>query len=385
MAEREGIITLRNSERSALRQCPQKWYWSSVEGLEPRAKRAPLWFGSAVHESLDGWYQKGTKRGEHPAESFKKHLNGDLSIPVSSEDEEIEYANARDLGVDMLTRYVEEYGEDPTWDVIATERKFQVSISSPGFKVFGRNILARKKWLRLVGTTDGVYRDMETGRIWLMEHKTAKAISTRHLNLDDQAGTYWAILNSLLRKEGILKRGENLAGIKYNFLRKAMGDTRPRNPDGHYCNKPAKDAYVQALSEFYEESDLKKMRVDDLAELAEDDGIVVLGEVSKSQPPEYFLRFPVFRSAGERRTQIDRLRSEALFARAYRDGDLPILKSPSRDCSWCQFEKMCTLDEQGDQLSVEEFKSTQFIVRDVHAAHNIREEERDDGDEGARS
>lgn len=380
---RGGTITLRNSERSALRQCPQKWYWSAVEGLEPRARRAPLWFGSAVHQSLDAWYQKGTKRGVHPAKSFKKFLKGDLSIPTRTEEDEIQYADARELGIDMLERYVETYGKDEEWDVIATERRFQVSISSKGFEVFGKTLPARKSWLRLVGTTDGVYRDLRTGRIWLMEHKTAQSISTRHLNLDDQAGTYWAVLNSLLRKEGLLGRGENLAGIMYNFLRKAKGDDRPRNADGHYCNKPTKDNYISVLGEFYEEDDLRKMRVVDLEDLAKEDGVQVLGEVSKSQPPEYFLRHPVYRSAGERKTQIERLRNEALFARAYRDGDLPILKSPSRDCSWCQFETMCQLDEQGDDLSVEEFKQNQFIVRDLHADHNRREEDGNDGDEGA--
>ena len=284
----------------------------------------------------------------------------------------------------MMTRYVEEYGEDSSWEVIATERKFQVSVGSRGFQVFGKTIPARKAWMRLVGTTDGVYRDLETGRVWLMEHKTAAAISTRHLNLDDQAGTYWAVLSVLLRNEGILKRGENLEGIMYNFMRKAMGDTRPKNEDGYHCNQPAKKDYLAALSEFYEETDLAKMKVDELKALAEEDGITVLGEVSKSQPPAYFLREPVFRSPGERKTQIDRIRSEALFARAYRDGDLPILKSPSKDCSWCPFEKMCEIHERGDMLSFEEFKESQFTIRDVHAAHN-RKERADDGDETAGS
>lgn len=379
---RGGVITLRNSERSALRRCPQQWYWSAVEGLEPRAKRAPLWFGTASHQALDAWYQTGTSRGPHPAESFDKFLKGDLSIPVTTEQEEQEYVDARELGRDMFNRYVELYGEDSNWDVIATERKFQVSIASRGFKVFGKQIPARKSWLRLVGTTDGVYRDLETGLVWLMEHKNVKSISTRHLNLDDQAGTYWAVLNVLLRNEGVLKKGENLAGIMYNFLRKAMGDGRPRNADGHYTNKPTKSHYLAALGEIFEPEDLVKYTIPDLESLAEEEGLTVLGDVSKSQPPEYFLREPVFRTLGERRTQIDRLRNEALFAKAYRDGDLPILKSPSKDCAWCPFERMCMLHEQGDMLSVEEFKQSQFNVRDIHADHN-REEERDDGDEAA--
>jgi len=68
------MLELRTSERTMLRDCPQKWYWSQVEGLEPNRTSPALWFGTAVHEGLAQWYCEGFERGPHPAETFSEAL-----------------------------------------------------------------------------------------------------------------------------------------------------------------------------------------------------------------------------------------------------------------------------------------------------------------------
>jgi len=111
------------------------------------------------------------------------------------------------------------------------------------------------------------------------------------------------------------------------------------------------------------------MTLPNLQEHAAIQKLVVLGEESKTQPPSYFERFPVYRSRGERKTMIERIQKEAIFAEAYREGWLPVIKTTSRDCSWCQFRRMCELDEQGDMEAVEEFKADQYITRNPYEAH----------------
>jgi len=364
-------LEMRTSERRSLKHCSQQWYWSSVEELRPNRAANPLWFGSAVHEGLAAWYLKGLKRGPHPAETFEKFLKGERSMLVTNEDEERDYVDARALGIDMLERYVEHYGKDSRWSVIATEHAGSIVLPRPEMKIFGRTRPRKEDWLRYHYTWDGVFRDLDDGNIYLMEHKTAAAISLAHLPLDDQAGSYWAIASYELRKQGILKRNENIVGIRYNFLRKAMRDERPRNAEGHYTNKPMKQHYINALMNLYGEDsppeemeaweeDLPKMTIAQMQELADAQGLQVFGEVSKSQPPAYFERHDLYRTTEERKKQFRRIQEEAVFSEAYRKGYLPLTKTPTRDCSWCPFSRMCELDEQGDQASVETFKETMY-------------------------
>lgn len=374
------MLEMRTSERGSLKRCAQQWYWSQVEGLRPNREANPLWFGSAVHEALAEWYQPGLKRGAHPVETFENVLDGERVMLVTSEDEEKEYVDARTLGIDMLTRYVELYGEDSNMFFIATERKGAVVLPRPEMQIYGRKRPKVDKWLTYHFTWDGVFRDLEDGQIYLAEHKTAAAISTLHLPLDDQAGSYWAVADVELHKDGTLKRNEGIVGIRYNFLRKALQDLRPRNADGYYTNNPVKADYIDALYNFYGEDnspeemdaweiDLPKMSLVKLQELAGVQNLVVLGATSKSQPPAYFLRENVYRTRAERATQIDRIQKEGLFSEAYREGFLPITKAPSRDCSWCKFSRMCELDEQGDQAAVEDFKETMFHVEDPYLVY----------------
>jgi len=367
------MLEMRTSERRDLKTCPQRWYWSQVEGLRPLRAANPLWFGSAVHEGLAGWYIPGTKRGTHPSETFDKYLAGNRRMLVTNDDEETEYQDARALGIDMLDRYVERWGEEPERDVIASEREFQVVLPRPEMVLFGRHRPAERRWLRYVGTWDGVHRDLITGEIRLAEHKTAASIWADHLPLDDQAGSYWAVASKVLEKQGVLKAGEEIAGIEYNFLRKALGDTRPVNADGLRTNKPTKTDFVEAIDKHGVEElpgPLAKLKVVDLEALAEELGLTVFGEPSALQPPAYFERFMVYRSRAERGQMIRRIQDEAVFAEAYRKGWLPVVKAPDlQKCRGCQFRRMCELDESGDALAVEEFKEIQFTKTDPYAAH----------------
>lgn len=372
---RTDMLEMRTSERRDLKSCAQRWYWSQVEGLRPHRPANPLWFGSAVHVALAGWYIPGTKRGAHPVDTFVDALEGDRSMIVTNDEQEQEYVDARALGIDMLTRYVEHYGDEPNKEYIAPEYQGSVVMRRPAER--RNNLRIHELKFRYHFTYDGVYRDLETDEIWLDEHKTAASIWHEQLPLDDQAGSYWAISGIKLRKAGILKPNEDIAGIMYNFLRKAMGDTRPvAMVDGvpMRMNKPTKkEHYINALSDYYEVDDSMTLAVLQATaeEAFEEQGITVFGDVSASQPPAYFERFPVYRSRGERRTQLARIKDEALLSEMYRTGSLPITKSPSvMGCRGCPyFKSICQLDEQGDQQSVAELKYALFTTEDPYLAY----------------
>lgn len=377
------MLDMRTSERRSLLTCAQQWYWSSVEELRPNRAANPLWFGSAVHVALAEYYQLGFKRGPHPAETFNNFIDGERTMLVTNEDEEREYIDARALGTDMLEHYVEHYGADERWFIIATEHQGRIVLPRPEMKIFGRTRPRLERWLRYHYTWDAVLRDMEDEQVYLGEHKTAASIRTTHLPMDNQAGSYWAVAGYELRKQGVLKKDEEIVGIRYNFLRKAIRDDRPKNADGYYTNKPVKQHYIDALEglglQAVEQSSpksgpiaLAKATLADLDAAARFAGLKVFGDVSKSQPPAYFERIDIYRTREERRTQFRRIQDEAVFAEAYRRGYLPITKTPSHDCSWCPFNRMCELDEQGDQASVEVFKETLFHKESPYEVYKVK-------------
>lgn len=362
---------LRTSERGSFKRCQKRWQWGIVEELSPRYPKSPLWFGSLVHIALAEWYLPGLARGPHPAETFQSLMQDEshdriVKVVLDSEEAEKEYVDAMDLGVDMLQRYVQEYGRDDSWDVIGTEQSFQVWIPKLRSKV--------KRGIHYDGTFDGVYRDLATGNIMLMEHKTAAGINLNHLPLDYQAGSYWALAYTVLVAEGRINRSDKIRGIMFNFLRKAMADLRPQTQEGVYTNKPTKGHYHEAFKEAgFPLSAYHLLKVEDLKDLARRNSIKVLGDVSKSQPPPYFIRHPVYRSVRERRTQILRIQQDAWHidqARRTDETGYPITKNPTKDCSWdCDFFRMCQLDEHGDQEAVEDMKASLYVRRDPYADH----------------
>jgi Zierdtviridae exonuclease len=320
-----SLPIVRTSERSAFKRCPQKWWWEYRMGLTSRGETPDaLWFGIGTHLALAAWYRKGKKRGTHPATTFARWVGDEIRYVRANYSErdkewydEPLWQEAAELGVAMLEGYVDKYGKDLTWDVIAIEHPFKVRVIREGQPV-----------AIFASTWDGVYRDEEDGGIYLMEHKTAGQISLPYLELDDQAGAYWAVATAVCRERGWLKPNETIAGITYNFLRKSMPDERPQNEHGEYLNKD--------------------------------------GTVSKKQPPPKFVREQVERAPQELRSQMERLADQVTIMNGMRAGTIPIVKNTTRDCTWCQFFDMCKLHERGGD-AWRQFARAEFTVRDPYA------------------
>jgi len=297
------VPILRTSERATFKRCAWRWLQEYRYGYRPRHVQADaLWFGIGIHEALAKWYLRGKRRGPHPADTWHKWVGDEVAYAKTYLDETYDsgvWEDASELGEAMLEEYVDFYGRDPQWHIISVEQPFSVRINRNGKAV----AVFRSRW-------DGVLRNLADGRIYLVEHKTAAQIVTAYLELDDQGGSYWAVASQVLRAKGVLKEGEEIAGIIYNFLRKAMPDERPRNEQGLCLNKD--------------------------------------GSVSKKQPPPMFVRpDPVYRTRGEQKTQLERISDEVAVMNAVRDGTIPATKTPTKDCPRCPFWGPCVLHEHG--------------------------------------
>jgi hypothetical protein len=367
-----AIPLLRTSERRTFKRCSQAWWWSWRMGLKKKGRPAdPLWFGTGIHLALAEWYcGPGRKRGPHPVETWRRYCaesgdagyvrsvsrQADTSASVYFTEEKM--VEAAKLGEVMMEGYVEKYGKDASWAVIQPEYSTQINIPHPTKP--GEIIVI------YCLTYDGVYRDLSTphGDLFLMEHKTAASIpSGDHLELDDQAGSYWAVAAQTLEANGLIPKGLRLKGINYNYLRKALPDERPKDAKGYATNSPTKADYLAKLPDLPAKTTLAT-----LAEIAEKRGVKVLGPISKVQPRPLFERKIVFRSARERATQIQRIADEALIMEAMRKKELPIIKNPQTDCGRCEYFDLCVLHESRAP-GWKEYMRDAYRVEDPYADH----------------
>lgn len=237
------------------------------EVLKPKTPVPPLRFGSLVHMALADYYKKGIRRGPHPAESFIRHYDaeakaqGEFGFRVDDLEADEVWAEARVLGYEMLDHYVKHYGRDDEWQVLVTEQPFKQLVYRPstGFPV-GSSFNEPLFWY--VGIIDLIIRNRRTGRVHIVDHKTAKAINVMYLSLDSQATGYWTWGLDWIYEKGLLKADQKPAGMIYNHLRKAFTDKREKDSDGFSLNKD--------------------------------------GSVSKKQPAIYFQRTEIFRDINER-------------------------------------------------------------------------------------
>lgn len=318
----DNLPILRTSERATFKRCVFRWWLEYRMGYKQRSPQADaLWFGIGVHEALAQWYKRGTKRGIHPADFWDDWVGDEIGFAKTYFDETFDepvWVDARELGYAMLEEYIEYYGADEQWEIISVEQPFKVRIMRHG-----------KPIAHFASRWDGVLRNLEDGLIYLLENKTAAQIATAYLELDDQAGSYWAVASQALQANGILKASEHIEGIIYNFLRKTKGDDRPQDSDGNYLNKD--------------------------------------GSISKKQPPLPFVRELKERSPKEQNTQLMRIADEVTVMNAVRTRQIPITKTPTKDCPRCPFWIPCGLHERGNEHAFYEVLKNNYRQADPYA------------------
>lgn len=360
---------LRQSERAAFKRCNWAWYQGYVKNLKPivEGNKTAAEFGTLIHVALAEYYIPGTKRGPHPAETFARLAKDQVAAVRTTNytnDENVsKWEDFQKLGTILMEKYVDHYQGDPHWDVLDPERRFDVVIPDVRYKPLRSEKGKRgyRPMVTLVGTFDLCYRDLNDGKVKMVDHKTASQLTTHHLTLDEQASTYIAVATTALRHQGLIGPKEAVVGMEYNFVHKV----KP-------YKEPLKGHYVAALKRFtgYDDDDngkaWDKYLVKDLKGLCEDNDIEVVGEPTDVP---LFMRHFVARTFKERQRQIVRISEEARVMGMVRDGTLPLLKTPQRDCNWCTFFDMCEIDESGDEDALNYFVETTMKKHDPYHDH----------------
>lgn len=375
----DEIPHLRTSERKTFKRCPQQWEWEWYDGLTVGHPRPDArWFGTGIHLALAERYKyRGMRRGRNVLGVWRDFVGDSQAAIRVIEDEgtAAKWVDALELGEAMLGGYLDAYGKDERWYVLAAEQTFELPIPYPKRLVTADTDLS-KPLVYYNGTFDSVRRDLENeGSLWVWENKSAGSIQLGHLGKDDQGGSYWAVAADVLREMGISIKGEMLEGIMYDFLRKAYPDTRPLDSEGRARNKPQKRHYADAFagSRIPQKEWMFCKTLDQMAEVADKWKLVVFGDVSERGTTPNFHREPIWRTRAERRKQIERIQDEAIWINAVRSGMLPVIKNPgdaiNNHCNYCDFNNMCELHEQSPGNDWKEFRDATFVVADPYEAH----------------
>lgn len=328
-------LLVRNSSRSRFKRCQRAWWWAYEDNLVPHRKSDPLVFGTWVHEALAEWYcGPAARRGRHPAETFLAVSTADFrNVKIWSDEDEAEWIGIQELGSLLLDEYVKYYGRDEHILIIQPEKTIRIRIPHP----YNPDVRLAVS----VGTVDAVYRDANTDFVWLKEHKTARSISTGHLELDEQPSTYLSHSERSLRREGLLTSQERIHGIMYNYIRKGRPDPRPKDAEGYALNKN--------------------------------------GSRSKTQPAPLFHREAIIRTRVARKRFLLRLQQDALKMQNTRRavakyGEDTLMKTPHTSCNkFCEFSAMCKLEEQGGDWTT--YRDTMFRRADPFEAHKSTDSE----------
>jgi len=351
---REQAPLLRTSERTSFKRCRWQWDRNYNDRLRPHEEAPALRFGTLIHKALELRYPPGIKRGPKPAPQFEKLFDKELKEAEDTwgfRDSDGEWADAKQLGVNMLEHYVEVYGKDEEWKVLQSEMTFRVPVYTPehpdgGYMgPRGEQLPKRRVLFYYVGTMDGVWQSRMDGGVWINDYKTTKNDPVKDgigkLVLDEQGTAYWTWGVDWLIRQEILKPREQQAlnGMLYTFLRKAKKDERPQNAAGHYLNKD--------------------------------------GTVSKVQPGTYFHREVVYRDEQQQQAARERAVQEFLEMVAVRDGRMAAYKSPgtgypSQQCNACPFFDICELHEI--DADWESLRDASMTTWDPYDAHEIAEE-----------
>lgn len=352
-------LLLRTSERTTFKRCLWQWERTYGDKLKPVQEHPALRFGTLIHAALELRYPPGIKRGPKPAESFAKLFpdhtaEAEQAFNMKVDDE---WMGMYDIGIYMLESYIEQYGRDEDWRVIASEMTFQtpVFINREAMPTISDDLLrlagvtkgqaaGKQALFTYVGTMDGVWENRMDGGIRIQDYKTTGKDPTKEAGgksaLDEQGTAYWTWGADALQQMGVLneKHFRALDGMLYTFLRKAKPDGREKNAQGLYLNQD--------------------------------------GTVSKKQPPPLFHRELVYRSLRERENARERAVIEVLLMMAHRRGLLPIIKTPETGqmghCGFCPVRDLCELHESGDDWQL--MQRSSMTKWDPYDAHEIEEE-----------
>lgn len=185
-------IIVSYSELSTFRQCPLKHHLAyQRRWRKPTPEDSALTRGTLWHTVLEEHYKtisQSKYAGKKRTEAQDKRILAvawERIIPHLFDENGAQTPN-QELITWMYQGYVEKYGTDQRWKIIATEHQILVPLLDENGNV-SRYVLKVK--------IDLIVMDLQHGFIWIIDHKSCGDLPKQFdLDLDDQFGLYqWAV------------------------------------------------------------------------------------------------------------------------------------------------------------------------------------------------
>jgi len=191
------------SEIDTYRQCRLKHQLSYIERWRDQEEAEALARGTLFHSVMEALYKKKKEFSDAHEDLTAEDLF--LAVaPLLWEEGTGEQTERQEL-VEWMTRgYLDLYGLDGDWEIVAVERPLTVPLTYPDGTPSG---------LGLSGTVDLLVKDHSIGGgLWIVDHKTCRDLpKQKDFDMEDQT----AIYAYLLQKE----EGLDVRGAIYNYVR----------------------------------------------------------------------------------------------------------------------------------------------------------------------
>ncbi|MEW6555112.1 MAG: PD-(D/E)XK nuclease family protein [Actinomycetota bacterium] len=326
-------MSFSSSRIDAFATCTQRYHFKYVEGLEPKVTAPELAFGSLWHEAMEAYYQHRHNAYTHALDALDEAWNRqvcDLGNTGQLWDEDYQRMQEElELLRGMLSHYDDYWGEaDRDMVILATEVSFRVPVIKPG----GKRPVAY-----FTGVIDLVELDLETGGIFIWDHKTVSSF-----------GSSWFAQNSIDRQ---FRRyawayekltGKEVRGFCVNAARKKLPVPPRELKDG----SPSKDKAQDTTYELYM-AELTKRNLDpaDYTDILEH---------LKAKGNTFFERDGFAFNEGE----IAEVETELYWLYRRMIAKVPPVKTPSPLCTQirsCPYRVLCVEDTPEARMA---FRST---------------------------
>lgn len=169
-------------------------------------KSPALVLGSLVHKSLETFYSlenRDKSLEERAAEAMRVYddqVASEADRVLGAGGDQERFDKDSHMGRQMLRYYYEEVAPNDDFIPVASELKIETRI---------KNLNGKSSWCNFIGYVDAIVE--REGRLYILEHKTARNLDTKHLITDSQVTQYiWALR----------QMGYDVCGVYYNILRK---------------------------------------------------------------------------------------------------------------------------------------------------------------------
>jgi hypothetical protein len=278
--EKKQIVT--NSLLSTLGHCTMAYYWRYVKALVPDRTSKTLKYGELYHLLMESLYKTGN------SDSFKnicrtwldtqvaiaKNTARELQHSYGIYDEEHVRSITEDAtNIAKKCYFLAIYYRDNVWikhkdrfEVIFVEQTFNVPVlTSAGH---------RHPTLRYCGKWDLVLKDNETGKVWIVDHKTTgrKPVEFAALaQLDTQPIGYtyaaWYLASDIKKTEEdspLWPEIESPSGFKINVVRKKVPQKPRLLKSGDRLSKAISDTTHELYMEAIKENELNPKHYEDI-------------------------------------------------------------------------------------------------------------------------